>query len=137
MAKIVYKVAPRCGGKTVWLCERAKEELEAGKVLFYYTNAERMRHFNSFKEKYEYFCNGVCAIEPVLKAEDIPAEQLSNAAVLVDNFMEYMDGSQFVHGIKNNDQVTIYITLNDDCVPAQDKITELSDAKNWEQLSLF
>lgn len=137
MAKIVYKVAPRCGGKTVWLCQRAKEELTAGKTLFYYTNAERMRHFHSFKEKYEYFCKGVCAIEPVIRAEDIPAEALNNAVVLVDNFMEYMDGSKFVHMIKENEQVTIYITLNDDCVSAQDKLTEIPEAQDWEQLSLF
>lgn len=137
MAKIVYKVAPRCGGKTVWLCERAKEELKAGKSLFYFTNSERMRHFHSFKEKYEYFCNGVCVIEAVMSVEDIPVEARNNAVVLVDNFMEYMDGSQFVHKLKENDQVTIYITLNDDCVPAQDKIEELPDAQDWEQLTLF
>ena len=96
-----------------------------------------MRHFHSFKEKYEYFCNGACVIEPVMSAEDIPVEALNNSVVLVDNFMEYMDGSQFVHKLKENDQVTIYITLNDDCPPAQDKLNELPEAENWEQLSLF
>lgn len=137
MAKIVYKVAPRCGGKTVWLCERAREELKAGKSLFYFTNGERMRHFHSFKEKYEYFCNGACAIEPVMCVEDIPVEALNNAVVLVDNFMEYMDGSRFVHKMKEADQVTIYITLNDDCETAQDTIKEFPGAQDWEQLSLF
>lgn len=137
MAKIVYKIAGRCGGKTAWLCARAKEELKAGKSLFYYTNSERMRHFNSFKEKYEYFCGGACTIDAVLSVDDIPEQALQNAVVLVDNFMEYMDGSQFVHKLKDMDQVTIYITLNDDCEPAQTKLEELPDAQNWEQLSLF
>lgn len=137
MAKIVYKIAPRCGGKTAWLCQRAKESMADGKVLFYYTNVERMRHFNSFKEKYSYFCNGTCFIEPVYSAEDIPEDLLSRAVVLVDNFMEYMDGSSFVHKLKNNDNLTIYITLNDDCEPAQDKLTEFCEAEEWEQLTLF
>ena len=137
MAKIVYKIAGRCGGKTAWLCQRAKEELQAGKTLFYYTNAERMRHFNSFKEKYEYFCGGACTITAVMSTEDIPEAEVKNAAVLIDNFMEYMDGSQFVHKMKQVEGLTIYITLNDDCEPAQSKIEEIPEAQNWEQLTLF
>lgn len=137
MAKIVYKVAPRCSGKTTWLCERAQDALHAGKSLFYFTNGERMRHFYSFKEKYTYFCGGVCSIDPCVSASDIPAEVLSNAVVLIDNFMEYMDGSQFVHALKDNDSLTMYITLNDDCEVAHDTIESIPDAQDWEQLKLF
>lgn len=137
MAKIVYKVAPRCSGKTIWLCERAKEELNAGKQLFYFTNGERMRHFHSFREKYEYFCNGACMVEAILSVEDIPESAMDNAVILIDNFMEYMDGSELVYKLKQNDSVTIYITLNDDCAPAHDTIETIPDAQDWEQLRLF
>lgn len=137
MAKIVYKVAPRCGGKTKWLCCRANEELENKNTVFYFTNEERMIHFKSFKEKYEYFFGESCNIDAITNIDDIPKDVMYKSAILIDNFMEYHDGSQFVHSIKDVEGVVIYITLNDDCIPARNKIEDFPDAQNWEQLTLW
>lgn len=128
MAKIIYKLGPQCSGKTAWLCQQAKQE--AGKEIVYYTSPERVRHAHSFAEKYEYMYTSVCSFDVVTDPADIP---LDTEVILIDEFMRIPDASQVVHKFENNDNVTIYVVLTQEDYDVEN----VSDNKDWEQLSLF
>jgi len=130
MAKIIYKLGPQCSGKTAWLCQQAKRE--AGKEIVYYTSPERVRHANSFAEKYEYMYTGVCSFDVVTNPDDIA---LDTRVILIDEFMRIPDASQVVHKFENNDNVTIYVVLTQEDYDTEN--IETPSKQDWDQLSLF
>ena len=132
MAKIIYKNAPQCSGKTAWLCSMAKQEQAAKKSIIYYTSNERRRHAHSFSEKYQYMYNSACSFDVITDPQDIP---LDAEVILIDDFMKLPDASQVVHKFEDRDDVTIYVVLEDDgdSINKDNAVTDNS----WEQLSLF
>ena len=114
---IVYKVGPKCSGKTAWLCDRADEELKAGNEVIYYASKNRAIHIQSFLEKFYAAKGYLCPLTPIVGYEAICSEDLSNKVILIDNLLQHENCANIDKLLQHSITPTtkVYITLNGIC----------------------
>ena len=128
MTEFIYKVAPRGEGKTKWLLNQAKNELDAGEKVVLLTNeANRGLEYKIFAEKYFGTFHEVCKVDTVNHIHQIPHDGI----VLIDNlFMLDMHMNAVTYLIGQCKRV--YITLDGKLAPSEQRKTV-----DPNQLSIF
>ena len=128
MTEFIYKVAPRGEGKTKWLLNQAKNELDAGeKVVLLANEANKGLEYKIFAEKYFGTFHEVCKVDTVNHIHQIPHDGI----VLIDSlFMLDMHMNAVTYLIGQCKRV--YITLDGKLAPSEQRKTV-----DPNQLSIF
>ena len=103
--EFIYKVAPRGGGKTRWLADRALSEHLAGNNICYLTNGNFS--YRKFMELFFANYNTLATIHPVDIIEEIPIDSI----VLIDDLLSYDISAQELNTLKGRAK-KVYITLD-------------------------
>lgn len=128
MTEFIYKVASRGEGKTKWLLNQAKKELDNGELVVLLTNeANRGLEYKIFAEKYFGTFHEVCKVDTVNHIHQIPHD----GVVLIDNlFMLDMHMNAITY--LNGQCKKVYITLDGKLAPAEQR-----QEVDPNQLSIF
>lgn len=108
MTEFIYKVASRGEGKTKWLLNQAKNELDGGETVILFNNEKnRGVEYRSFVEKYFVTFHEVCKVNSACHIHSIPHD----AVVLIDNLL-MLDMHMNVINYLNGQCKKVYITLD-------------------------
>lgn len=128
MTEFIYKVASRGEGKTKWLLNQAKKELDAGETVVLFNNEKnRGLEYKRFVEKYFVTFHEVCRVESACHVPDIPHD----AVILIDNLL-MLDMHMNVINYLNGQCKKVYITLDGKLAPSEPR-----NEVDPNQLSIF
>lgn len=128
MTEFIYKVASRGEGKTKWLLNQAKKELDAGETVVLFNNEKnRGLEYKWFVEKYFVTFHEVCKVESACHVHNIPHD----AVILIDNLL-MLDMHMNVINYLNGQCKKVYITLDGKLAPSEPRNEVVSN-----QLSIF
>lgn len=117
MTEFIYKVASRGEGKTKWLLNQAKRELDAGETVVLFNNEKnRGLEYKCFMEKYFVTFHEVCKVESACHVHNIPHD----AVILIDNLL-MLDMHMNVINYLNGQCKKVYITLDGKLAPSEQR----------------
>ena len=127
MTEFIYKVAPQGEGKTRWLVEQAKNEIDSGELVVLLTNESNSGvQYKKFIENYFVHHHEVCKVNNLSHLSEIP----TNSIVLIDDLFKLVEFRIGGFEVLNNCK-RVYITLNGTTTPPD------FNTKDDCQLSIF
>lgn len=128
MTEFIYKVASRGEGKTKWLLNQAKKELDAGETVIFFNNEKNQRlEYKCFVEKYFVTFHEICKVESACHVHNIPHD----AVILIDNLL-MLDMHMNVINYLNEQCKKVYITIDGKLAPSESR-----NKVDTNQLSIF
>ena len=128
MTEFIYKVASRGEGKTKWLLNQAKKELDAGENVIFFNNEKNQGlEYKCFVEKYFATFHEICRVESACHVNHIPHDSI----ILIDNLL-MLDMHMNVINYLNGQCKRVYITLDGKLAP-----TESRNEVDPNQLRIF
>ena len=128
MTEFIYKVASRGEGKTKWLLNQAKKELDAGETVIFFNNEKNQGLFyKCFVEKYFVTFHEICKVESACHVRQIPHDSV----ILIDNLL-MLDMHMNVINYLNGHCKKVYITIDGKLAPSEPR-SEVDP----NQLSIF
>lgn len=128
MTEFIYKVASRGEGKTKWLLNQAKKELDAGETVIFFNNEKNQGlEYKCFVEKYFVTFHEICKVESACHVHHIPHDSV----ILIDNLL-MLDMHMNVINYLNGQCKKVYITLDGKLAPSEPR-----NEVDPNQLSIF
>lgn len=98
MDNIIYKVAQRGEGKTKWLVEQAKNELDSGELVLYLSPYSR--NYTLFLNYYTSVFKEVCKIEHIKDINNVPEGSVVLVDELIDLHEHMLSIKSMLHRVK-------------------------------------